>query len=259
MSLVQLSAEVPALWDYDEVAAIAARRFGDRSQAVYFVLHDELIRVRTLLSTDLFRSPFLQSRIAYLRAQIQYLNDVGGYLRAGPAPHARIVSRHPTVLEYDRTVFDSRYSCAAEDVRSGLVHVKDRQFNPLQPGKCYMYVIDEYGELIVWNRAFRFADLVFGRNRATVHGVPVAHPLLVPETLRVCAAGEFIPFACDPTGATLGAAIVNTKSGHYRPPPTCVPLIEEVFDRIGLGPSDLDIFTLDPAIDAVDVAGPVTG
>lgn len=228
------------------MAAIISRRFGESSQAIVFVLYDELIYVRTLLASDPHRSPFLQSRIAVLRRQIQHLNDISGYLNAGPAPHARLISQQPTLIEYDRAVFDSRYQSVVEDVRPELVQIKDKSLGPLQPGKCYMYVIDQSRQLIVWNSEFKFADLVFGRNRATVNGIPVAHPLLIADTLRVCAAGEFIPFAGGKAGTTLCAAIINTKSGHYRPPPSCAPLIRSVLGQIGLSWSDVDVFTLDP-------------
>lgn len=249
--LIHPSGLATGLWEYDEMAVIAARRFGTNSQAVVFVLYDELVRVRTLLATDPHRDLYLQSRIAALRHQIQHLYDSSGYLNAGPAPHARPVAGRPTLIEYDRAVFDSRYASAVEGVRPELVHVATRSLGPLRSGRCYMYVIDQDQRLIVWNRVFTFTDLTLGRNRPTVHGVPVAHPLLVPDTLSVCAAGEFIPITGSEPESTLRSAIVNTKSGHFRPPAACSPLVRATFEKIGLDRPDIDVFTLDPRAGSV--------
>lgn len=234
------------MWDHDELTAATARRYGPQSQAVVFVLYEELVKVRALLAENPGLTA-LKSRVATLRRQIQDLYDEGGYLRTGPAPHARVVASSPLVLEYDQGVFEARYRSAAAAVARDLYDVSDGRLRSLRTGTCYMYVIDDHGRLLVWNHPFRFTDLVFGRNRATIGGVPVAHPMLVAERLRVRAAGEVVLFAAQgaPPGR-IGAAIVNTKSGHFRPPPSCAAVIREAFGATNVTWQNLDVFTMDP-------------
>jgi hypothetical protein len=231
-----------ALWDLDELTATAAHRYGARSQAIWFLLTDELLRVRRHL-VEAPGAAVPTARVARLRRTIQDLFDLGGYLQAGPAPNARPVPGEPGLIEYDREVFDTRYLTAVPTVQADLVTMRDGRLDGLTPGAHHMFVVDDAGRLIVWRRPFRMDDLVFGRNRATVDGVPVAHPMLVADRLRVRAAGEVVFLA----GADLvaRAAVVNTKSGHFRPPPSCLGAIRTAFAAAaGLEPEALDVFTM---------------
>ena len=95
-----------------------------------------------------------------------------------------------------------------------------------------------------------FEELVFGRNRATVAGIPVAHPMLVPDSLRATAAGEIV-FIGAPRVA---AVIMNNKSGHFRLPPSCRTVIRRKCRSVlGLPDGAIDIFLVggrdEPAAD----------
>ena len=224
---------------YDELARVAASRYGARSQATVFILYDELIALRQarLRHPD---SIVVAARIADLRERIR-----ASYRGCEFPPLAEVpvttVRTAPLVLEFDRQVFIRRYAAAAESLRPHIITVDSPDIEPLESGRSYMYVVDDERRLLVWDRPFDLGDLVFGRNRATVDGVPVAHPMLVPDRLRVMAAGEII-FVGSPKPAFV---IANTKSGHFRPPPATVHLLRAVFrDGLGLQDRDLDLFAL---------------
>ncbi|MFI6316851.1 hypothetical protein ACIBG8_04995 [Nonomuraea sp. NPDC050556] len=224
----------------DELRAVSERRYGAVSQATRFILYDQLIRLRGLLAQDP-SSPILQVKVADLRDDIQHAYQAGGWATPGSARYARVVAGSPPTIEFDRAFFDERYLPAVPAVAADLVEVTTPVLAPLEPGRCYMYVIDDRGRLLVWNRAFALADLAFGRNRATIGGIPVAHPMLVPDRLRVQAAGEVIFLG----GEEMAAVILNNSSGHFQPPSSCAPIIREVVRAAtGLADGQVDVFTL---------------
>ncbi|MEU8190794.1 hypothetical protein ACN267_21650 [Micromonospora sp. WMMD734] len=224
---------------YDALKRVTALRYGADSQAMVFVLYEELLALRTAL----LRHPgsiVLTARIAALRRHIQGLYDRSAFPRLAETPVVTVQTA-PLLLEYSRSVFQRRYAAAARSIRPQLVAVTEPRVEPLRPGRPYMFVVDDTRTLKVWNRPFHFGDLVFGRNRATVDGTPVAHPMLVPDRLRVLAAGEIILVG----RGKPAAVIVNTKSGHFRPPPATAEAIRDVCREVlRLQDHDIDIFTL---------------
>jgi hypothetical protein len=109
----------------------------------------------------------------------------------------------------------------------------------LRPGRPYMFVIDEDRRFLIWDRPFSFQELVFGRNRAAVAGVPVGHPIIVPDRLRASAAGEIV-FIGSPR---IRAVIVNNKSGHFRFPPSCREVIVDRCRQVlELSEDSIDVF-----------------
>lgn len=196
--------------------------------------------LRALLAQDP-GAVVLQAKVADLRADIQHAYQAGGWATPGSARYARVVPGSPLTIEFDRAFFDERYLPAAPTVAGDLVEITTPLLAPLEPGRCYMYVIDDLGRLLVWNRAFALADLAFGRNRATVGGIPVAHPMLVPDRLRIWAAGEVTFLG----GEKIAAAVLNNSSGHFQPPSSCGSIIREVVRAAtGLAEGHVDVFTL---------------
>lgn len=230
---------------YAEMGRRVRDTYGPRSQARVFVLYEELISLRTVLATDSGDRRVL-SRVRTLREQIgeAYLASGG----AAPPPRRRVVSADPPLLEFDRELFDRRYRAVSGDVLGETVVLTDpvRPLRRLSAGGSHMFVIDDRDRLLVWTRRFELADLVFGRNRATVRGVPVAHPMLVPDRLRARAAGELVLIG----DGRVRAVVANTKSGHFQPPLESVPVVRETCLRVfGLTGDDVDVFHLFPPAD----------
>lgn len=226
--------------EYDTLARLTAERYGPRSQALVFVLTEELIRLRTVLARDP-GAMVIAARVDRLREAIQDLYRVSEF-PALTSPSSRVVSESPLVIEFDRDRFEERYAAAVPVVSPRLVEVSGPLLGPLRAGVPYMFVIDDRGTLVVWNRAFRLRDLVFGRATAMAAGVRVAHPLLVPQRLMAQAAGEIV-FVGEPR---VCAVVANTKSGHFRPPPATRDTIRRVCSTVlELDRRDVDVFTLE--------------
>jgi hypothetical protein len=227
---------------YDAVADAAAIRYGADSQGLSFVLYGQLCAMRNALLEDP-GSVVLSARIAAVRDEIQRAYRLTTAPRHDPAP-VRTVVGAPTLYEYDRATFDRRYAPVAEAVRHEIITVDGADVAPLRVNQPYMFAIDDAGDLRVWNRPQSLADLIFGRNRVMIGGVPVAHPVLVPDRLRVAAAGEII-FLGRPK---VLAVVANTKSGHFRPDPDSADVIRLTCRGLfGIIDRDIDVFTLDLA------------
>ena len=227
---------------FSDVGRQVRETYGPRSQARVFVLYEELISLRTVLAAER-AEPRIAERVSELRAEIgaAYLASGG----AAPPPRRRIVAVDPPLLEFDREIFEERYRSVCGEVLAQTVEVCDpvRPLGRLRPAESYMFVIDDLGRLLVWTRPFALADLVFGRNRATVDGVPVAHPMLVPDRLRARAAGEIVLIGSD----RVASVVANTKSGHFQPPRESVPVVRDTFRRVfDLTDGDVDVFHLFP-------------
>ncbi|MEU4118476.1 hypothetical protein AB0F71_28775 [Kitasatospora sp. NPDC028055] len=227
---------------YRDLAAAMGDRYGAGSQAVVFVRYEELLTVRSMLLSRR-GDPVLESRLDELRTLVQELYTASAPSNSVETPWRTLVSESPPVVEYSRAHFDSRYRAVSGRVMADTVTVTGARqaFERLAPRTCFMFAVTDEGELRVWNRAFELHDLAFGRNRATVDGVPVAHPMLVPERLRVRAAGEVLLLGRD----RVEMVVANTKSGHFRPPPQSAAVMREVCRSVlGLADRDIDVFTL---------------
>jgi hypothetical protein len=124
------------------------------------------------------------------------------------------------------------------------VEVTGPHISGVKFGRPYMWVIDDRNRMLIWARPFSFEELVFGRNRATVAGIPVAHPMLVPDRLQASAAGEIVFIGRD----RVSAVIVNNKSGHFRLPPSCASIIRaKCVTVLGLDDTAIDIFVMGSA------------
>jgi hypothetical protein len=217
--------------------------YGSQSQARVFVLYEELISLRTVLTAERGH-PRVAERVRVLREQIglAYLASRGG----APPPRREILSVDPPLLRFDRDIFERRYRAGCGPVLAQTVELRDpvRPLSALRPGASYMFVIDDLDRLLVWTRPFALADLIFGRNRATVDGVPVAHPMLVPDRLLARAAGEIVLIGA----GRVSMVVANTKSGHFQPPLESVAVVRDTCRRVfGLTDDDVDIFHLFPA------------
>ncbi|GGQ68000.1 hypothetical protein [Couchioplanes azureus] len=232
----------PLVERFARVRHAAAARYGPGSQAVSFLLYEELISVRTLLAADR-SSTSLRSRAEHLVPAIQRWFDSGGVQTPAQAFH-RTVAARPTVIEFDRACFEHRYRGPLDDLGPRAVHLHGREhaLAVLDIGASYLYAVDDAGALRVWPQSFRLADLVFGWAPGRQDHRRVVHPMLVPERLRVRAAGELV-VAGSPTCVSV---VANLKSGHFRPPPDCAAEVRRaVVSALELPePADVDVFTM---------------
>ncbi len=227
---------------FAEVVRRTEDSYGPHSQARVFVLYEELIALRTVLTADPGEER-VATRIRELSALIgqAYLSSAG----AAPPPRRTVLSADPPLLEFDRELFEERYRSVCDAVLADTIELRDpvEPLRHLTSGISYMFVIDEDERLLVWTRPFELVDLIFGRNRASVDGVPVAHPMLVPDRLLARAAGEIVLIGAD----RVAMVVANTKSGHFQPPLQSVAVVRETFRRVfGLTEPDIDVFHLFP-------------
>ncbi|MER6027750.1 hypothetical protein [Streptomyces sp. NPDC001851] len=233
----------PVVERFARVREAASARYGPDSQAVTFLLYEELISMRTLLARDLGCAP-VRSRIGELVPAIQSRFDAAG----PPAPAQqfhRTVSVDPTVIEFDRRFFESRYRRSLEGTGLRAVRLRDRgqALALLTVGASYLYAVDDAGALWVWPQPHRLADMMFGwAPGRRVEEARVVHPMLVPDRLRVRAAGELV-VAGSPEHLFVTA---NLKSGHFRPPRSCaVEIRRAAMSALALrSPVDVDVFTM---------------
>ncbi|NRQ37372.1 hypothetical protein HII36_36880 [Nonomuraea sp. NN258] len=222
---------------FDELVAAVAFRYGPLAQGIVLVLYEELIALRRVLADD------PEAFVVRARARSIAAELAGQYERHGFRPvtdhPSSVVGHDPCVIQFSRRVFEDKHGAVAHLVAAETVEITGPDLAFVESGRPYMYVIDEDGRFLVWTRAFSFEELVFGRNRATVGGVPVAHPMLVPERLRALAAGEIV-FVGAPR---VRAVIVNNKSGHFRTPPSSGEIVVNACrSRLGLTEADIDLF-----------------
>jgi len=222
-------------------------RYGENSQARAFFLYEQLVTVRLALSdaADGHTSGLLSRRREWLRQEIQAMYDRAPFPGEQSTPVLHPVDA-PGVIEYDREAFERRYAEAAELIRPQVVSLEDwRPRIELRP-TGYMYVVDDTGRLLVWDRPFTMAQMLVGRDRVTVGRWTVGHPMLVPERRRVLAAGEIVPVGSD--DGTVRGVVANLKSGHFRPPPQAAhAVIAACHRQAGVRADDCDIFTIPPA------------
>ncbi|MFF7638021.1 hypothetical protein ACFZB9_33460 [Kitasatospora sp. NPDC008050] len=227
---------------YRDLARQMSGRYGAGSQAVVFVRYEELLAIRSMLLSRRGH-PELEARLSELRPLVQELYSASAPPNSVDMPWRTVLRDSPPLIEYSREHFDSHYGVVSGQVMADTVTVTGARqaFERLSPRTCYMYAVTDHGELRIWNRAFELHDLAFGRNRATVDAVPVAHPMLVPERLRVLAAGEIVLLGRE----QVEMVVANTKSGHFRPPPASAGVVRRLCrSLLGLADRDVDVFTL---------------
>jgi hypothetical protein len=222
---------------YDRLCRMVEYRYGKQAQAIILVLYDHLIALRSILADD--PDAFVvRARAAGVARVIAERYEQHGFQPVRNHPTA-VVGTDPVVIEFSRDEFETRYRSVAALLHTQTMELTSAEVPFARSGRPYMFVIDDEGRFLVWAREFTFEELVFGRNRATVDGVPVGHPMLVPQRLRATAAGEIV-FIGAPH---VRAVIVNNKSGHFRFPPSCREVIlERCRTVLGLSPDDVEIF-----------------
>lgn len=221
-----------------QLATSAAEKYGPLSQAVVFLKYEELIRLRFHERID-GHSAGIVDRIARTE---KIIHDSYAHELVSRSDHpTRIVSGPPVLIEFDRDVFDREYAAVAGEVTSNMWIVQSCAMpDGMNPGAPHMFVVDDHGRLLVWRRPFSFRELIFGRTKSRVNGVPVAHPMLVPQRLKALAAGEIVLVG----DTTIEAVIANTKSGHFRPPPSAGQVLHALcIDVLGVDPAKVAVFT----------------
>ncbi|MCX4518788.1 hypothetical protein OG402_14380 [Streptomyces anulatus] len=232
----------PVLERYSLLEKEMGSRYGATSQAVVFVHYEELIAMRSLMAPRR-DDALLAARVELLQGKLQRLYAMSAPGAEEPTPWRRLVRKSPPLIEYSRRHFESRYRGVSGQVLSETVRVDDGRtaYERLRPRCSYMFVVDDRDGLLVWSRPFELQDLVLGRNKATVGQVPVAHPMMVPERLRVSAAGEIVLIG----EARVEMVVANIKSGHFRPPPESAAVVRDICRRrFDIADSDIDVFTL---------------
>ncbi|MFE2413453.1 hypothetical protein ACFXDE_34470 [Kitasatospora sp. NPDC059408] len=226
---------------FDELEGSYARKYGLGSQARAFFLMEELVTMRfALLEAHPDAAPVLERQRRSTALKLQSLYDASPF-PDGPAPPVRRPPGDAGVIEFDREVFAEKYAAAAELIQCDVVVLENWKPESQSRPTAYMYVVDEDFKMRVWVRQFRMSDLVLGRNRATVSGVPVAHPMLVPERLRVRAAGEITPIF----GDQITGVVANLKSGHFRPSPEAALSVRRACaESLGLAAESCDVLTV---------------
>ncbi len=231
----------PLLARYAEIRAEAAEQYGSDSQAVVFLLYEELLSLRAVLVQDR-SAETLRRRVRELVPGIQQRYETSGMVDSG-RDHW-MLSERPVLIEYDRAVFERRYRAALDTCGVSALHVVTAAgaFTHLRPGCTHIYVVDEEYRLLVWPEPFSLAEMVFGRAPdQRLQGTRVVHPMLVPDRLRVRAAGELVVLG----GPDDCMVVANMKSGHFRPPPACADVLREVLlDVFAVSDEDIDIFTV---------------
>ncbi|GAB3067605.1 hypothetical protein [Micromonospora schwarzwaldensis] len=237
-----MAAEPDYLTEADRLRAAARRaavKYGPFSQAVVFLKYEELVRLRHAeLTMD--PRPTLAGRIAEVGEALRE-----AYSRELAVRHdhpTRVINEDPLVIQFDRKVFDERYAGAARTAVEQIWKVGAAELpEGIVSGAPHMFVIDDEDRLLIWRRRFTFRELIFGRAKSKVVGVPVAHPMLVPDRLRVRAAGEIVLIGAP----RVFAIVANTKSGHFRPPPSTGAVVRRVCERLFDVPAErIDVFTV---------------
>ncbi|WP_433393149.1 hypothetical protein [Micromonospora sp. KLBMP9576] len=217
----------------------AAVKYGPSSQAVVFLKYEELIR---LWHVHLAAGSTPPPRDQLDRAAEDIRNAYARQLTVRHDHPTRVVRRDPLVIEFDRAVFEDRYAVAAHRAVEQTWRVRSAEVPAdFATGAPHMFVIDDRGQLLIWRRQFTFRELIFGRAKSQVEGVPVAHPMLVPDRLRVRTAGEIVLIG----GPRVHAVVANTKSGHFRPPPSTAAVVRATCAELFAVPTDrIDVFTV---------------
>ncbi|MFI5531147.1 hypothetical protein ACIA8O_21720 [Kitasatospora sp. NPDC051853] len=228
---------------FAEMRRAAAGRYGPNSQAVIFLLYEELLSMLTLLAAEQ-PSAVLSARVGELVPDIQRRFDSGG-MTAPARKVQRTVSTNPTVIEFDRPTFEKYYRHPLERMGRHAVRMVDRlqMAAELRPGASYLYVVDDDGELWVWPQPHDLAEVMFTRVQERSREVTrVVHPMLVPERLRARAAGELVVVG----SPERLLAVANLKSGHFRPTRECAVELRRAVERTIAphDPADITVFTM---------------
>lgn len=217
----------------------AAIKYGPSSQAVVFLKYEELIRLRHV---ELITGPTSVLRDRLDRAVDDIRTAYSRQLTVRHDHPTRVVGTDPPVIEFDRAVFQDRYAVAARTAVNQIWQVRSAELpDGFAIGAPHMFVIDDRGQLLIWRRQFSFRELIFGRAKSQIDGVPVAHPMLVPDRLRVRTAGEIVLIGT----SRVHAVVANTKSGHFRPAPsTGAAVWQACADLFALPADRIDVFTV---------------
>jgi hypothetical protein len=223
------------------IADEAAMRYGPSSQAVVFLKYEELLRLwHVEMDVGPRAGGGLRDRLTRVADEIRT-----AYSRQLTVRHdhpTRVVRQTPLIIEFDRRAFEDRYSSAASVAVEQVWQVDSVELpQGFVTGAPHMFVVDDLGRLLIWRRRFSFRELIFGRAKSCVAGVPVAHPMLVPDRLRVRTAGEMVLIGTP----RVYAVVANTKSGHFRPPPSTGVVIREACEQFFDVPAArIDVFTV---------------
>jgi hypothetical protein len=205
----------PFLDRYHELVESMSARHSADSNTVVVVMMEYLRALHEHALTTPDGTAELASAITSIVADIR-----DSYARAEPPASPlprRVVAGYPRLYVFDGATYAQRYGSLRFAPADIAVEVGTDAFATVEPGRTYLYAIDDRHRLVVCPTPLTVDDLLLQEN-PRVNGMEVFHAMLVPERLTVAAAGEITFFG----DGTVRSVVANLKSGHFRPEPTTV-------------------------------------
>jgi hypothetical protein len=129
------------------------------------------------------------------------------------------LKKQKTLLEYDYNYYIKHYQPTAQKVQNETYTLKGdySHSHHIISDNVYIYIVDKYGELIIYQQPISIIDLVFRKEFKSNQGYSLIHPYLVKtKDIIIQGAGEII-FVKNNSKEIKGC-VVNNKSGHFMPP-----------------------------------------
>lgn len=202
--------------DYVEIREDVIAKFGVASQAHAAVEYTRLI--------DLIAHGYANSDD--LRSEVDEQLEIVDLLIEGS-----VSARDVDYVTYDPISGQSRFTQTPQagppfHATSSPLRLTRQTLKTLPSGSHFMYVLSTENSLLIEPTPLTPADLFFpgadsARNR-------VRHPQLLGADAPVLGAGEICVFHC--AGAPY-AALINNRSGHFRPPPLSLERVRHAVCR----------------------------
>lgn len=122
------------------------------------------------------------------------------------------------IYTFDQDYFLKHYQAGIPYIEDCLIRVSDLHgLLKCKDLHWYLYALTTDDHLILLNHPLTSVALILNRNDFKINGVPAVHPMLTyKEDFRAKMVGELsIIYSSDEN--LPAAAIINNKSGHYRP------------------------------------------
>jgi hypothetical protein len=210
---------------YAAVLDLVEARYGPEANSVTVVTFEFLAALHELVVSDDERHRGLRWVINRVARRM-----VDRYRRMMPLDSVlprEIVGVLPQKYVFDRTYFNERYAPIIGPVAGDVMELKADALRLIEAGRVYLYILDSDRRLVVYRCPMQIRDLLHQVNPHAGE-VEVCHPMLVPETLTVLAAGEIVLFG----DAEVRAVIANLKSGHFRPTRDCLPVLRSALELV---------------------------
>ncbi|WP_035020602.1 hypothetical protein [Anoxybacillus flavithermus] len=112
-----------------------------------------------------------------------------------------------------------------------MVKASKEIINSIEGHKFYLYAVNKNMEPIIYLKTIPLFDLMNGRQRLKEGEYPIAHPVLLHNyDLIAKGAGEIV-FIKDDDKNIIKGALINNKSGHFRPSPSTLEVVKKIFSQ----------------------------